>query len=363
MSEPRCYTSGLLPQISRAGAWFLRSGIQEPNGGVARYHRLDTGCNLPVSTEITGYAVSTLVYLHSLTHDERYLDAAVAAARFLARAWDGAAQTMPFEIDPPCNTYFFDCGIIVRGLLAAWRATGEQEFVDVATAVGTAMERDFAAAAGGFHPVLALPGKTAADADPLRWSRSQGCYQLKSAMAWWDLAEATGDERFREPYERVLARSLQSHAAFLPGHPERPRVMDRLHAYLYFLEGLLPRANDPRCATALCTGIRAAAQYLREIAPEFERADVLAQLLRIRLYADWAGAAPVDRTAAEEEAERLAAFQIDGGSERTDGGFYFGRAGDAWLPYVNPVTTAFALQALELWHAGSEAQAHRHLLI
>jgi hypothetical protein len=59
--------------IDRAGRWFLHSGIQEAGGGVARYYRSDTGRNNPVSTEITGYAVSTLVYLHALTGEEVYV--------------------------------------------------------------------------------------------------------------------------------------------------------------------------------------------------------------------------------------------------------------------------------------------------
>ena len=87
--------------------------------------------------------------------------------------------------------------------------------------------------------------------------------------------------------------------------------MDRLHAFCYFLEGLLPRSGDARCAAALRDGIGRCAWHLRDIAPEFERSDVYAQLLRIRLYADWLGVEPLDRAAAEFEAERLAAFQAD----------------------------------------------------
>ena len=84
---------------------------------MARYYLVDSGRNLPASTEITGYAASTFVYLHSVTRDHRYLDRAVAAARFLVCAWDSPSSTMPFEIDPAAFTYFFDCGIVVRGLL------------------------------------------------------------------------------------------------------------------------------------------------------------------------------------------------------------------------------------------------------
>ena len=345
--------------MSRAGEWFLRSGIQHPNGGVARYYRTDQERNHPVSTEITGYAASTFVYLYTTTRDARYLDRAITAARFLTRtAWDSASASMPFEIDPPALAYFFDCGIVVRGLVSVWRATADAEFLDAAAALGQSMVRDFASADGSFHPVLSLPGKLPLETDAGRWSRSPGCYQLKAAMAWWDLLEATADARFREPYERVLEYSLGACGGFLPGHAERLKVMDRLHAFLYFLEGLLPHANEPRVAAAIRDGIPSAAHFLREIAPEFERSDVYAQLLRMRLYADRAGALPLDRAAAQFEAERLAEFQAGGG-------FYFGRKAGAWLPYVNPVSSAFALQALELWDEcrTGKPRVFRHLLI
>ena len=355
----------MLPHLQRAGEWFVRSGIQLPNGGVARYYRSDLERNHPISTEITGYSVSALVYLHTLTGEERYLDCAAAAARFLTRtAWDAAAGVMPFEIDPPRFTYFFDCGIIVRGLLAAWRATGEGEFLDVAAQLGRRMASNFAGDAGDIHPILSLPSLQAVERDGLSWSRSSGCYQLKSAMAWWDLYEATGDGEFRLWYERALETSLRAWAGFLPGHPERLKVMDRLHAFSYFLEGMLPRASDARCAAAMAGGIARVEEFVAEIGPRFIRSDVCAQLLRIRIFADFAGVVPLDREAARREAEALAQFQAGSQDPRIDGGFYFGRAGAEWLPYVNPVSTAFALQALALWECNAHgAQTLRHLLI
>jgi hypothetical protein len=352
--------------LSRAGEWFLHSGIQQPSGGVARYYRTDLKQNQPVSAEITGYAASTFVFLHTTTRDARYLDRAIAAARFLTRtAWDSASETMPFEIDAPVQAWFFDCGMVVRGLVSVWRVTADGEFLDVATALGKSMIRDFACVDGSFHPVLSLPDRRPLEPDAGRWSRSPGCYQLKAAMAWWDLLEATADEHFREPYERVLQYSLDTCGGFLPGHAERSKVMDRLHAFLYFLEGLLPHANEARCAAALRNGIPRVAHHLREIAPEFERADVYAQLLRMRLYADRAGALPLDGAAAQFEAEKLAQFQAAGSDPSTGGGFYFGRKGGAWLPYVNPVSSAFALQALELWDEcrTGKPRVFRHLLI
>jgi len=85
----------------------------------------------------------------------------------------------------------------------------------------------------------------------------------------------------------------------------------------------------------------------------------------MRLYADWAGVTPLDREAAKFEAAKLAGFQASASDARIDGGFYFGRKAGAALPFVNPVATAFALQALALWEQRIDGgdRPHRHLLI
>ena len=49
------------------------------------------------------------------------------------------------------------------------------------------------------------------------------------------------------------------------------------------------------------------------------------------------------------EATRMAAFESFDEDQRRRGGFYFGRRKDTLLPYVNPVSTAFCMQALDLW--------------
>ncbi len=325
----------MISQIPCAGDWLLNSGIQEPGGGVARYYRTDLQQNAPITTEITAYHLGALVYFG-------YLDRAKTTARFLCGAWDEPQAAMPFEFGEPSYGYFFDSGIIVRSLLAAWRAIREQQFLDTAVAIGRHMLIDFDAE-DDFHPILTLPEKQPIERDPMSWSRSSGCYQLKAAVAWEDLAEATGDASFRAPYERVLEDSLRTYPTFLPGHPDPLKVMDRLHPMSYFVEGLLPRAKEPRCAAAIRDGIRLIATHLREIAPRFERSDVYAQLLRARVYAHRAGVEQLDREAAGFEAEQLQSFQ------GPDGGFYFGRMGSEFLPYLNPVSTAFAMQALAVW--------------
>src|SRR5579863_756271 len=182
-------------------------------------------------------------------------------------------------------------------------------------------------------------------------------------MAWWDVAEITGESALRDAYLEMLQRALATHASFLPGVACRHRVMDRLHPYCYFLEGLLPVLGRRECINVYVEGMSAISTLLSEIGPTFARSDVYAQLLRARIYG--AAVHPLDSAAAAGEAEALAAFQAIGDDPRTDGGFHFGSRNGSMSPHLNPVSTVFALQALEMWRqyeAGFESPCLRTLI-
>lgn len=339
-------------QITAAGRWFLCSGIQRPGGGVARYYRSDTQDYAAVSTEISGYAAHAFVWFHARTGQPEYLCAALRLGHFLARTvWDSRLGAMPFEWPSgdgaPAAAYFFDSGIVARALLALWRATGREEFLSAACAVADSMARDFQCGNGCLHARVSLPSKEPLRPDS-RWSTQFGCYQLKSALAWQELFETTGEERWRRWYETVLAHALATHTSFLDGEPGARR-MDRLHAYCYFLEGLMAAAGESVAAATLGEGIARVSFHLRELAPRFERSDVWAQLLRVRLYADALGVLPLDRNLAAEEVRRAAEFQLHDPDPRLCGAFAFGRREGHLLPFANPVSTIFCVQASQLW--------------
>jgi len=303
--------------LTRAGHWFLHSGIQEPSGGFARFYRSEIRKNLPVSTEISGYAASALIFLYRSTKDEEYLDAARRTADFLVnRAWDESLQMFPYEYPSPSGdsrhlSYFFDSGIIIRGLLAIWREIREDRLLDVAISAARGMSAFWSGR--DYHPIVTLP-----DQKPLpgtaQWSTAPGCCR-----------------------------------GFLAGADDRLKIMDRLHAYCYFLEALSPLLGRLDCVETYDYVLTEAARFLRELAPEFVRSDVFAQVLRARVRASHA--IPFDVNAAREEAAALAGFQVRSDDARIDGGFLFGKRGGEMSPHVNPVSTTFAVQALEMWRA------------
>ena len=373
VSREQTQASGPYPStrevLTAAGRWFLDSGIQELSGGVARYYRCDLGRNARVSSEITGYAVSAFLFFHRRSGRTEYLESALRAARFLTRiAWDAQLGAFAFEYSsngdqPPALAYFFDTGIIIRGLLAAWRVSQQAEFRDTAIAAGRAMLADFSAG-GAIHPILALPHKRPLNYES-NWSAAPGCYQLKSAMAWYELFELTGEACFLRAYEAALDGAIARQRDFLPGDADPNKVMDRLHAYAYFLEGLLPVLNRGDCASLFREGVGRIAAYLGEIAPLFARSDVYAQLLRLRLYGKVLGAIPLDKETAAREAHHALAFQLHSADPGAANGFSFGGRGRELVPFVNPVSTAFCAQALALWddHEDNTLETHRHSLI
>ncbi len=339
--------------LARAGRWFLCSGIQEESGGVARFYDASTQKNRAVSTEITGYTASALAYLYDVTGQAEYLERAIATANFLMdHGWNAELQTFPFEWPSPSEvsehqSFFFDCGIIIRGLLAVWHHTKEQRLLDISMLAAHGMLQDFFSG-GDYHPILQLPAKAPLLRDH-RWSRSAGCYQLKSALAWFDLAEITGDEKLKRAFLHWLEASLNTHASFLTSAHNRHAIMDRLHAYGYFLEALGAVTDRSDCREAYIDGMGFAAHHLNDIAPEFSRSDAYAQLLRARLNAEVLGVCPVDRESAAKEAAALATFQAVSNDPRIDGAFRFGQRGGVLVEHINPVSTAFGMQALEMW--------------
>jgi hypothetical protein len=324
--------------VAQAGEWILHSGIQSPDGAVARYRLTDTSQNLPASTEITGYALAGLCYLFEESGDQRFLDAARLSANYLThKAWDPEARSMPFELSPSGRySYFFDCGIITRSLLWFYRLTGEEIYLTRARDIGTSMQRDFASLTA-FHPIVLLPCKSPAPYE-IWWSKTPGAFQLKAALAWRDLGETLSDQRFLNLYDQLLHFSLEHYSETLDNETEELKKMDRLHAWAYFLEGLQP-VSDRESIQFLIRSALAHGESLREkLAPQFLRSDVCAQLLRIKLLAGG--------TASEAELIRIESFQYQSADPSLHGGFGFGRRNGELTPHVNPVSTIFCLQAL-----------------
>jgi hypothetical protein len=169
------------------------------------------------------------------------------------------------------------------------------------------------------------------------------------------LSDATGNREFNTSTELMLSWCLKTHEGFVRGDDNPENVMGQLHAYCYFLEGLLPVASeDMKASNALHRGVLEVENRMREVASNYQRCDVLAQLLRLRLYADRIGIMELDSGEAEKEALLIEQFQHQSTDPKVDGGFAFARHNGQLTPHVNPATTAVAMQALAMWEQAED---------
>ena len=142
---------------SRAGEWFLRSGIQESNGGVARYYRTD------LAAERAGVDGDHRLRAERAGVTRPPRPAPCGRAVSMPRVGPGA-QAMPFELGDPASPI----SSITASSSAACSPRGapptNREYLDTAIAIGRHMLRRFDAGAD-FHPILALPASGRVERD------------------------------------------------------------------------------------------------------------------------------------------------------------------------------------------------------
>jgi len=340
----------------RAGLrWLAYSGIQAESGGVARYYAGDRGEYRNISTEITAYAIQAYLHL-PLPGQTGLLSNALRAAQFLCYdAGDPVDGLFPHELPrkgAPSSgvAYFFDCGVIIRALLALWNITADPMYLERAEACGDVLVSLMSRIDGSYFPLIDIATRAPSQGSDA-WSVEPGPYQLKVGLAFLELAEVTSSGLFTDGAEKLLDSCLRTHELFLRGDPAADRTADRLHAYCYFLEGVLPFVEKRfECGQILQGGISRVETMMEETSPALQRSDTIAQLLRLRLMADYLGVTELDLSAASREAESLPAFQFHGEDGRTNGGFSFGRREGELTLHANPISTIFCLQALRFWN-------------
>jgi hypothetical protein len=125
-----------------------------------------------------------------------------------------------------------------------------------------------------------------------------------------------------------------------------------LRRYALFLEGLLPNASrDIGYGRALQSGLLRLESEFDASPLADRRPNLLARLLRLRLYADSLGIIELDHSRAEFEAARVAEHQIQSSDPQLDGAFGAEPPEtDVEMPaVVDPETAVVCLQALEMW--------------
>lgn len=339
--------------------WLSISGIQHESGGVSGFFNTDTRGYLPVSTPATAHYVDSQLWSRRFTRGVLPAPAVRAGQFLVEHVFDSARELFAAapkgtEDESVGLAYFVDCGVALRSLVHLSDATNDQGYLEYAERCGLAMHSRMNTVDGAFFPLYDLEADRAYE-ELGEWSGEMAVPQLKAGLAFLELYKATGRGEFEHDAEALRKWCLKRHESFLGGEVDDVKVVEQLHGYCDFLDGLLPGvALDTDSARVLQFGLLRVENLLDDIGDEYQRCDVMAQLLRLRMYADKLGVMELEYTRAEKEAATIAEFQVQSTDPRTDGGFVHARKRGQNLPQLDPTATALALQALEMWDQTEE---------
>ncbi len=324
--------------------WLLFSGIQNETGAVFAEYETLTRSYSRVSTEAAAWYVLAVIGIEGDPDGSRRGAASKTGKFLMERAFDLRADL--FVADPTVeerHAEFFGCGILLRALLALHRATGDRAYLDCADRCGRSMHLRLARVDGSFFPQYDV-----ATQQPRGHEASIS--QLKIASSFLELGEDAGLGELTTAAADLLTWALSRHESFVSElHDSRDRA-SALREYAFFLEGLLPFLLErSESGVALQAGLLDLEKGLESFDDATRPPGVVAQLLRLRLFAEISGVSELDRGRAEREAASLAEYQMQSPDPRLDGAFAPRQDALESGPLLAPQPTIAAMQALEFW--------------
>ena len=366
-------------EIAMAGEWILRSGIQNTEGaragGFNAWYDPSEKNYSYVYSEITGYGITTLLYLEELFGDEECLDRAIAAADWLmseAVHPSGGVKTRDYygEMDEADrysfdsgNIYAFDNGMVLYGAVNLFRRTEDRKYLDFARSIADFMIEKMGRPGGLFFAIFNA-GTGATEDAPWRWSSQSGSYHAKLALGFSDLFDATGDKRYRETGAKLCRKCIEFQESSGRFRTSRADNSTHLHPHCYSAEGLLYAGmhfGEEEFIASAVSALRWALDNSRsdggvpklfngkDFLPYY-RSDTLAQVLRLGVILYGIGRIGKEYVPALEMLrERLLSYQFQQETPQK-GGFIYGTALDgSEKRHLNSWCTMFALQALIMY--------------
>lgn len=349
--------------------WLAGSGICSPAHPIyAWYDRTAARYSFPYS-EATGYGITFFVFLSRQGGDARYLSKANDLARSLQTMREpltGAYRCLdPVGMEPfdqkARSAYIFDCCMILNGLCQLYRETRDDEcFRHALRCAEWIMQGSDRAA--DILPVYDVDTARFAES-PGRWSTSRSGYRAKFGLAFLNVFDLTGDERFLRAAQTVCqaATRMQSEAGGISVF-ENGELAVLAHPHCYAAEGLWAAGTYLGRQDYLEASARATKwileQYRQLILRREERTvevcdasrtDALAQALR--LYALHRQSAMLDTTlqdVADTLICEISARQCAKGDALARGGFHYDGSPAPGAAHVNAWVTMFAVQAFWL---------------
>jgi hypothetical protein len=371
--------------------WLLHSGIRIRNGlkkgAMYGWKNLNPPSYPFIYNEITGYAITSFLYIYSELGEPEALQAAKDSANWIVkniRSYSssyllpaGSIETHSFNQkgDLSNQIYAFDNGMVIIGLLNLYKVINETNLLKYAEKMAKSLIEKFfdgskliAVLDRSYRPITNntnLNDGSNSSRDDIKWSTISGAYHCKLSLALLDLSLLTKNDMYSKVSDSLceFAQKLQKADGRIISDPNLETVI-YLHPHLYACEGLIYagiRQHNADYFAAGLKGIRWAAKQInsltgglpRTVGGKFiEQSDCIAQLFRLLILCYLRIEEPSHnlKDIIEKLHCRLLDFYIPEGKDR--GAMKYHLSLDTACSWC----TMFTLQALMLWNKRKEFQ-------
>lgn len=296
--------------------WLLHSGIRIRNGpkrgAVYGWKTLNPPSYPFIYSEITGYAITSFLYIYSELGEPEALQAAKDSANWIVDNVHnspsyllsaGSIETENFNQkgDLSNQVYAFDNGMIMIGLLNLYKVTKEPDLLTYAENMAKSLIERFydgskliAVLDSMYKPVI-HNNSLGSGGDGTKWSNISGAYHCKLSLALLDLSMLTKNELYSKASDSLckFAQNLQKSDGRIITNPNSENVT-YLHPHLYACEGLICGGIRQRNEGYITAGLKGLTWAMKQVNSSTgglprhtgeekseEQSDCMAQLLRL----------------------------------------------------------------------------------
>lgn len=340
--------------------WLLHSGIQNPEGSFNAWFDLEKNAHSYIYTEISGYALTLLLYLYKEMGDNIYFQRAQKVGDWLLKIQhhSGAFPTAFYLFDdsPKKSNGFhsFDAGMVFNGLANLFRHTKQEKYL-ISAKKAADWVLDYQKKDGSIAAIVDEDSSKVKDNEET-WSSQPGSYHAKLAIGYLNLHDLTKEKKYLG-----AVRKLCDYALFFQQPDGQFFTYGKIkgtnfHPHAYTAEGLFVAGtylDEVKYKKAAQEATQWAISCSKEgIIPRHkhnnvfnynERVDVLAQIYRLAILLG------MKSDSDEEILNRILEYQYFGKNKSQRGGFLFGKLSSGEkVPHINCWVSMFVLQALKL---------------
>lgn len=289
--------------------WLINSGIQSPEGGFYAWIDLDAQAPAFLYSEITGYAITTLLFLNRLSADPVLIQRAQKASGWLlqkalhpcggfkARAYQddiNADQLYSFNQE---NIFSFDTAMALYGLVNLYKQTKQEKLLAVCQKCADFLIDKMQNSDGSFNSIYSA--KTNANINPGdKWSSQSGSFHAKIALGLVDLFEITNKVEYKNSAIKICEFALTKQDASGRFITDNLTQTTHLHPHSYTAEGLIYAGAAFKAQKFIDYAQKAINWMFKHVDKNglndiydpkttkfshFQRSDILAQALRLGL--------------------------------------------------------------------------------